>query len=135
MPSARLRSRPSANVVIRSESAAGASSAPPSPCSARKATSEPADQAKPLSRELAEKSARPATNMRRLPSRSARRPPSSSVPPKRMAYAVITHWSPVAEKPRSDLIDGQGDVHDCHVENDHELSGDDESECAPAPPR
>ena len=46
-------------------------------------------------------------NMRRLPSRSARRPPSSSVPPKKMAYAVITHWSPVAEKPRSDLIDGR----------------------------
>ena len=29
----------------------------------------------------------------------------------------------------------EGDVDDCHVEDDHELSGDDESECAPAPPR
>ena len=33
MPSARLRSRPSANVVVRIESAAGESSAAPSPCS------------------------------------------------------------------------------------------------------
>ena len=101
-----MRSRPSANVVIRSESAAGASSAPPSPCNARKPTSEPDDQAKPLSRELAAKRASPATNMRRRPSRSASRPPSSSAPPKKMAYAVITHCSPVSEKPRSDWIEG-----------------------------
>src|SRR6476660_1330269 len=107
MPSARLRSRPSANVVIRRERAAGASSAPPNPCRDRKATSEPADQAKPLSRELAEKSARPATNMRRLPSRAASFFLNDRAPTEKMAYAVITHWSPVAENPRSDLIEGR----------------------------
>src|SRR6266496_3409654 len=47
MPSARFRSRPSRKVVIRIESAAGASSAPPSPCAARKATSETSDHARP----------------------------------------------------------------------------------------
>ena len=29
---------------------------------------------------------------------------------------------------------GERDIHNRDVENDHELSGDDESECAPAPP-
>src|SRR5207237_1002141 len=38
MPSARLRSRPSRNVVIRSERPAGAKSAPPRPWIARKTT-------------------------------------------------------------------------------------------------
>ena len=41
-----------ANVVIRIESAAGESRAPPKPCTARKAISEPSDQARPQSSEL-----------------------------------------------------------------------------------
>ncbi len=59
MPSAMLRSRPSANVVVRIDSAAGASSAAPSPCSARNAISEPSDQARPSSSELTVNSGEP----------------------------------------------------------------------------
>src|SRR6059058_5658593 len=57
IPSARLRSRPSRNVVVRIESAAGESSAAPRPCSERKAISEPSDQARPSSSELTVNSA------------------------------------------------------------------------------
>ena len=85
MPSARLRSGPSANVVIRIDRPAGANSAPPSPCSARKAISEPSDQEMPHRSELTENTARPAMNTRRRPKTSARRPPSSSTPPNRIA--------------------------------------------------
>ena len=84
-PSATLRSRPSAKVVIRIESAAGASSAAPSPWSERNAISEPDDHASPSSSELTVKTVMPSMNIRRRPSRSAMRPPSSSAPPKRIA--------------------------------------------------
>ena len=84
-PSATLRSRPSAKVVVRIDSAAGASSAPPRPWVARKVISEPADQAKPASSELTVKSATPAMKRRRRPSRSAMRPPSSRKPPNMIA--------------------------------------------------
>ena len=84
-PSALLRSRPSRNVVTMIESAAGASSAPPRPCSARVTISAPADQASPESSEPTVNTATPAMNSRLRPSRSARRPPSSSVPPNTIA--------------------------------------------------
>src|SRR5439155_17984868 len=102
----RLRSRPSSNVVISSESAAGARSAPPRPCTARNAISDASDQARPQSNELTAKRASPPTKSRRRPSRSAKRPPSSRTPPNRIAYAEITHWRFVCENPRSDLIEG-----------------------------
>src|SRR5581483_687372 len=103
-PSARFRSRPSRNVVMRSDRPAGANSAPPSPSNARNPTSEPDDHASPQSTEAREKTATPAMNSRRRPSRSARRPPSSRKPPKTIAYALITHWRLACEKCRSDLI-------------------------------
>jgi hypothetical protein len=84
IPSATFRSRPSSKVVVRIESAAGESSAAPSPCSERKAISEPSDQARPSRRELIVNRSRPATNSRRRPRRSASRPPSRSTPPKKI---------------------------------------------------
>ena len=85
MPSARLRSAPSAKVVIRIERPAGANSAPPSPCSARNAISDPSDQDRPHSSELIENTARPIMNTRRRPNTSASRPPSKRTPPNRIA--------------------------------------------------
>ena len=85
IPRATLRSRPSLNVVVRIESAAGASSAAPSPCRPRKAIREPDDQARPLSREKTVNTAMPAMKMRLRPSRSAIRPPSSRTPPNTIA--------------------------------------------------
>ncbi len=91
MPSARFRSFPSSNVVVRIDSAAGETSAAPRPCSERNAISDPSDHASPSSSELTVKSASPAMNSRRRPSRSAIRPPSRSMPPNRIEYAVTTH--------------------------------------------
>src|SRR5215203_4156730 len=44
--------------------------------------------------------------MRRRPSTSAARPPSSRKPPKTSAYALITHCRSSCENPRSTLIEG-----------------------------
>ena len=81
-PIARLRAGPSAKVVTISASAVGATSAPPTPWTARAASSHAWDVAKPPASEAAEKSTSPAISTRRRPSRSPARPPSSSNPPK-----------------------------------------------------
>lgn len=79
---ARLRAGPSANMVTTRERVAGISTAPPSPCSALAQISGAGEEASPPSSEATPYSSMPATNMRRLPSRSDRRPPSSRKPPK-----------------------------------------------------
>ena len=52
-PSACVRSFPSANVVVTIESAAGDTSAPPNPCSARPTISTPSEFAIPFSSDAA----------------------------------------------------------------------------------
>jgi hypothetical protein len=79
--SARLRSDPSAKVVRMIDNAAGETIAPPSPCAPRATSSMPSDCEIPQTNEALEKSAIPATNSRRLPSRSAARPPRRRKPP------------------------------------------------------
>ena len=64
------------------ESAAGESIAPPRPWIARPTISCVSEVARPLASEAREKTATPAMNRERLPSRSAARPPSSRKPPK-----------------------------------------------------
>ena len=81
MPSAVLRSRPCGNVTVTMASAAGDSSAPPKPCSARAAIRTPDDGARPPASEPSANSPRPARKTRRRPSTSPRRPPSSRKPP------------------------------------------------------
>ena len=133
MPSARLRSRPSRNVVVRIDSAAGESNAAPRPCRARKAISEPSDQAKPSSSELTVNSAEAGHEQ--------------APPPEQVGH-------PAAEEehaPEEDRVGGdhplqallrevqvgpdrrQRDVHDRDVEDDHELRGDDHRQREPAP--
>ena len=80
-PSALVRAGPSANVVARIDSAAGAASAAPRPCTARDATSIASDSARPAVSDAAANRTSPATRMRLRPSRSAARPPSSRNPP------------------------------------------------------
>ncbi len=99
-PMARLRRGPSGNVVAISASAVGATTAPPTPCTARAASSQAGEVASPPASEAAENSSSPATNIRRRPSRSPARPPSSSRPPNVRAYAVITHSRLEVENPR-----------------------------------
>src|SRR5262245_61059963 len=104
--SARLRSCPSAKVVRMIDSAAGETSAPPSPCRPLAASSMPWDCETPQTNEAPEKSAIPATNSRLLPSRSASRPPSKRNPPKMSVYAFKTQGRFCSENPRSVLIVG-----------------------------
>ena len=82
IPSARLRSAPSAKVVVMIERAAGETIAAPSPWTARAAISHPSDCAIPPANDATENRTRPSMNMRRRPSRSAIRPPSRRKPPK-----------------------------------------------------
>jgi len=81
MPSALLRSEPSSNVVVMIASVAGETIAAPTPCTARAAMSTPIEPAMPQTSEASENSAIPTMNIRRRPSRSAARPPSSRSPP------------------------------------------------------
>ena len=106
IPSALFRSAPSSNVVVMIESVAGDTSAAPRPCTARAATSTPIEPASPHASDAREKSATPAMNTRRRPSRSARRPPSSRNPPKVIAYAISTHCRFESETFSDVLIDG-----------------------------
>ena len=84
-PSALLRSAPSANMFITIDSAAGSTTAAPNPCTPRNAISRPSFLASPQPSDAVVKMARPSMKIRRRPSRSAARPPSSKKPPKVIA--------------------------------------------------
>ncbi len=84
-PSAMFRSRPSTNVTIRIESAAGVMIAAPSPWNERAAISDVSDQARPARSEETVNTITPTRKIRRRPRRSAARPPSSRKPPKTSA--------------------------------------------------
>src|SRR4051812_32026554 len=105
-PSALLRSLPSGNVVVMIDNAAGESSAPPRPWTARAAISMPSEFARPPTSDAAPNSTSPPMNTRLRPSRSAMRPPSSRKPPKTSTYAFTTHWRFDSLKCRSLPIDG-----------------------------
>jgi hypothetical protein len=81
IPSARLRSAPWKVVVIIA-SAAGDSSAAPTPWAARPAIRVVPPWARPEASEARVNRPSPARNIRRRPRVSASRPPSSSSPPK-----------------------------------------------------
>ena len=83
--SARLRSSPSGKVVLTSDSVAGKTSAPPSPWTARAASSTAGSPASPPASEEAPYRPSPAMSIRRRPRRSAARPPSRRNPPKATA--------------------------------------------------
>jgi hypothetical protein len=104
--SALLRSAPSANVVVRMARAAGEISAAPSPCTARAITSQMSLCARPPAREAIANSHIPKMKIRRRPSRSARRPPSSRKPPKKRVYAFTTQDRSSWAKSRSRPMDG-----------------------------
>jgi len=77
-PNALPRSFVPSNVVVSSDSAAGASSAPKAPWQARAATSMPKLLAAPPAADAPAKPARPAMNVALRPIKSVSRPPSSS---------------------------------------------------------
>src|SRR3954466_9708357 len=80
---------------MRSVSAAGAISAAPAPWTALPVSSAGTLVAEPAMTDPTKSVAQPAANTRRAPSRSDRRPPSSSRPPNATTYALKTHDSSV----------------------------------------
>jgi hypothetical protein len=78
---ARLRSLPSGKVTAISDSEVGAANAPPMPCRTRADSSHAWLVASPPRSEAMVNSAMPKMKIRRRPSRSPERPPSSSSPP------------------------------------------------------
>src|SRR5262249_11446542 len=107
IPSARLRIRPSANVVVMSARVVGKTRAPPSPWNARAASSIPGPVASPPASAAPAYRPRPVTRTRRRPSRSAARPPNSRKPAEATAYALMTDCSVRAENPRSRAMSGR----------------------------
>jgi hypothetical protein len=105
-PMARVRSGPSGKPVVMRDSAAGATMAAPAPCMTRAAISSTGSLASPPARLARENAIRPATNMRRRPSRSAARPPRIRRPPNEMAYPVTTHCTASAGMCSSRSIEG-----------------------------
>ena len=105
-PMARVRSGPSGKPVVMRDSAAGATMAAPAPCTTRAAISSTGSWASPPARLASENATRPATNMRRRPSRSAARPPRIRRPPNEMAYPVTIHCTASAGMCSSRSIEG-----------------------------
>lgn len=79
---ARARSPGSVNRFMMSDNATADTTAPPTPCTARAATSSPCVLANPQASDAMVNSVMPARNSRRWPYRSPSRPPSSRQPPK-----------------------------------------------------
>lgn len=78
---ARLRSLPSANVVVSSPRAEGASIAPNAPCAARAAISIPNDCAAPPTADATANPIAPPMNVHLRPNRSPIRPPTNNSDP------------------------------------------------------
>ena len=97
-------------VVVSALNAAGASSAPNRPWSARPPISTPTFGAIPASAEATANPTRPPTSAVRRPNRSAKRPPTSSREPKARAYAVTIHCRDPLVKPKSRCAEGSAMV-------------------------
>jgi hypothetical protein len=93
-------------MVVINDRAAGESIAAPTPCPTRVASSVDAELASAAASDAPVKTSRPDTKIRRRPSRSAARPPSSSRPPNASVYAVMTHCRSPIPKWRSAWIVG-----------------------------
>ncbi len=94
------------NVVVSVDSAAGASIAPNAPWAPRAITRIANPVAAPPSAEAAAKPSRPMISIRRWPTRSDSRPPSSSSPPKASEYAVTTHCRSALENASARWAEG-----------------------------
>src|SRR5439155_26370451 len=106
IPTALFRSDPSSNVVMMIASVAGDTIAAPIPCTVRAPIRKPIEVARPQKSDAIENSAIPIMNIRRRPSRSAARPPSSRRPPNVIVYAMSTHCSVFSDTFSDVLIDG-----------------------------
>ena len=130
-PSAVVRSRPSANVVVSTESAAGVTSAPPSPWSARPATRIPADPASPFINDAAENSTIPIRKRRLRPDEVGGATTEHEKATERERVRVDDPLQARGREVQPALDGGKRDVHDGVVEDDHELGEADDDEDEP----
>ncbi len=93
-------------VTVMIESVAGFISAAPSPWTTRAAIRIVASPARPHASDESVKMARPTTNIRRRPKRSASLPPVSMNAPKVSAYPATTHSSSDTWRPSDCWIEG-----------------------------
>ena len=132
MPSAFVRSAPSAKVVVTIERAAGETSAAPRPCSARPPTSTPDDVAIPLI-ERRDGEDDHAGDEEPLPSEQVGRAAAEQEEAAEDERVRVDDPLQARRAEVQAVLDRrQGDVHDRRVENDHELRNADEDEDEPA---
>ena len=105
-PIARPRSARSVKVLVMMDMATGLSMDPPTPCSTRKATSQPRPGARLHSQEPRVKVASPAWKTVRRPMRSPSAPASSMRLASTIVYAAIVHCRPATEACSWRPIDG-----------------------------
>ena len=122
-PSARLRSRPSANVTERIESAAGEMIAAPRPWNARAAISDVSDHASPASSEATVNATRPTRNSAPPPEHVREPPAEQQEAAEDEGVRADDPLQALLREPEIDLDRRQRDVHDRDVQDDHELDG------------
>ena len=130
-PSAMFRSRPSRNVVIRIERAAGEITAAPRPCTARAAMSEASLHASPATSEPAGEEDEAGDEHPPAPEQVGRAPAEEQEAAEDERVGADHPLQVLLREPEVDLDRGQRHVHDRDVENDHELDDAEEGERPP----
>ena len=136
MPSARARSRPSAKLAVIIASTAGEAIAPPTPCAARAASSQPADCARPPASEATVNKPMPAQE-HPAPAEDVTGAAAEQQQAAERQRVGVQHPGQAGRGEVQAVGDArQGDVHHGHVENDHQLGAqDDRQGQAPAVPQ
>ena len=133
-PSAMLRSRPSENVVVRIDSAAGEMTAAPSPWSERAAISD-AFRPREAGQQRREREHDDADEEQPPPSEQIGRAPAQEQEAAEEERVGADHPLEVLlREPEVDFDRGQRHVHDRDVQDDHELHRAQQRECQPFPP-
>ena len=130
-PSAVLRSLPSANVVVRIESAAGEMIAEPRPCSAREPISAPSLQARPDSSEATREDDEAGEEDATASEQVGGAPAEQQEAAEEQRVGADDPLEVLLREAEVGLDRGKGDVHDRDVEHDHELNGAKERERQP----
>ena len=130
-PSAMLRSRPSLKVVVRIESADGVIAAAPSPWSARAPISDSSLQASPQRSDPIEKTTRPAHEDGAPPEDVGEAAAEQEKPSEDERVGADHPLQVLLRETEVELDRRQRDVHDRHVEDDHELHGAEERQREP----
>ena len=131
-PIAFARSAGSVKSLISSASAIAETMAPPTPCTARATISQASEFARPQASEASVKSVTPARKMRRQPKRSPSAPAEQHEAAERQQVGVRDPGERLRAEAQVVLDRRQRDVHDRHVEHDHQIADAHDDEGDPA---